>query len=565
MSDLTPHASIIVAEQLSSIISTGKHGSFQANHILGRPYHLTFEIIDEANPTTHSALRVVAAAELYADIVDEETSTPLELDSGKIVSRQDGAEYEVTGQDGSVILRTNRNIIDDSAAQLLTMDQIEALKSEGGGSGKNLIAKLLKSHSAIDQKTAFGLAKYTLRKEKKYLRRFTVLPVDVSLLSRWIMAEKEPMKIMEMKEEIIALIGSWSNVHYIIPASVSDLGEGTMPAKGRWLVIDETGGLLVATVAEKLGLLTAHEKFDNDSTLRTVSGADLDDQSPLINGCSKPQYTAEEHLPCTTHEPAINRKPPGLARTNTITLIHANAQPNISLLRYFDFDASNPSPSHPLQRHLRTISWLQLLAPEEDNGYVEPDVVATETLQIWKSGKRGNYFRKRRRWERIKSIVDETREGEFDGLLVASVMNLDTILHHTVPLLRGAAQVVIYSPTVEPLVEVVDLYSTARRAAFVRGPPDQSMLPNKDFPLNPTLLLAPSIQTARSRSWQVLPGRTHPLMTGHGGAEGYILTATRVLPAEGKIAARGNFKRRKINDNNEIVTSEGRTEPLEIN
>lgn len=565
MSDLPLRASIIDAEQLSSIISTGKHGSFQANHILGRPYHLTFEIIDEPHLTTNSSLRVVAAAELYADIVDEETSTPLELDSGKIVSRQDGAEYEVTGKDGSIILRTNRNINDDSTAQSLTMDQIEALKSEGGGSGKDLIAKLLQSHSAIDQKTAFGLAKYTLRKEKKYLRRFTVLPVDVSLLSRWIMAEKEPLKIMEMKEEIIALIGSWSNVHYTLPANVSDLGEGTMPAKGRWLVIDETGGLLVATVAEKLGFLTAHESFDNDSTSRTPLDADLDDRSPLVNGCSELQYADKAHLPNTNHEPAVNRKPAGLARTNTITLIHANAQPNISLLRYFDFDASNPSPSHPLQRHLRTISWLQLLYPEEDNGYIEPDVVATEILQTWKSGKRGNYFRKRRRWERIKSIVDETREGEFDGLLVASVMNLDTILHHTVPLLRGAAQVVIYSPTVEPLVEVADLYSTTRRAAFVRGPPDKSMLSNEDFPLNPTLLLAPSIQTARSRSWQVLPGRTHPLMTGHGGAEGYIFTATRVLPAEGKIAARGNFKRRKINDNNEMVTSDRRTEPLETN
>lgn len=462
-------------------------------------------------------------------------------------------------------MRTNRNINDDSAAQSMTMDQIEALKSEGGGSGKNLIAKLLQSHSAIDQKTAFGLAKYTLRKEKKYLKRFTVLPVDVALLARWIMAEKEPLKIMELKEEIIALIGSWSNVHYTVPANVSDSDNGAMPAKGRWLVIDETGGLLVATVAEKLGFLTAQESFDNNSTSRTASDADPDGQSLLINGCSELQCTVEGHFSTTTHEPALNRKPSELARTNTITLIHANAQPNISLLRYFDFDASNPSPSHPLQRHLRTISWLQLLSPEEDNGYIEPEVVATEILQTWKSGKRGNYFRKRRRWVRIKSIVDETRKGEFDGLLVASVMNLDTILHHTVPLLRGGAQVVLYSPTVEPLVEVADFYATARRAAFVRGPPDKSMLPSEDFPLNPTLLLAPSIQTARSRSWQVLPGRTHPLMTGHGGAEGYIFTATKVLPAEGKITARGNFKRRKINDDNEIVTSDGPTGPLETN
>lgn len=552
MSNLTPRAQVVLAKQLSSVISTGKHGSFHANNIFGRPYYLTFEIIDEVDAITQSALRVVTAAELYADIVEEETSTPLELESGKIISRQDGAEYEVAAQDGSIILRTNRDIVDDSTAQSLTMDQIEILKAERGGSGKHLIAKLLESHSEIDKKTAFGLAKYTLRKEKKYLRRFTVLPLDVSLLSRWIMTEKEPMKIMELKEETIALIGSWSNVHYTLPADMPDLCKGAMPTQGRWLVIDETGGLLVATVAEKLGLLATHNAHDEYK----------DDRSLMVNGCSE-QHLPDERLPYTTQEPYMNRKPGGLARNNTITLIHANAQPNISLLRYFNFDASNPSPSHPLHRHLKTISWLQLLAPEDDDGYAEPETVASDVLHTWKSGKRGNYFRKRRRWERIRSIVDETRGGEFDGLLIASVMNLDTILHHTVPLLRGAAQVVIYSPTIEPLVEVADWYSTARRATFVVNPTYTSELPNEDFPLNPTLLLGPSIQTARCRSWQVLPGRTHPLMTGHGGAEGYIFNATRVLPAEGKVAARGSFKRRKINDSNDNVSSEGQTEAVE--
>jgi tRNA (adenine-N(1)-)-methyltransferase non-catalytic subunit len=72
-----------------------------------------------------------------------------------------------------------------------------------------------------------------------------------------------------------------------------------------------------------------------------------------------------------------------------------------------------------------------------------------------------------------------------------------------------------------------------------------------EFPVNPTLLLAPMLQTARARSWQVLPGRTHPLMTSRGGAEGFLFTATRVLPVEGKVEARGRFragKKRKMAD-----------------
>lgn len=509
-------------------------------------------------------MRIVQAAELYADIVDDGEVSSLELESGKISDEQSGIEYEVVGENGEVVLRTNKNIIDDSGTQLMTMDEIEALKIGGTGSGKDLIAKILKSHTALDQKTAFALAKYTLRKTKKFMKRFTVLPLDVSILTRWILEEKEPMKIMELREEMIALIGSWSNIHYTVPFQSSGIQQGSsVVGSGRWLLIDETGGILVAAVAERMGLFNVHE----------VAGQEPETKEPLTDGEALLQaigHSGGSNL--TGKLDYVRHKSTALSNGNTITLIHANSQPNLALLRYFNFDPSNPPPSHPLYRHLRTISWLQLLAPEDDNGYTEPEPISVEVLQSWKSGKRGNYYRKRRRWERIKTTVDETREGGFDGLLIATVMNLTDILQHIIPLLRGAAQVVIYSPTVEPLAELCDYYSTARRTAFIANSANcDSFLPTEDFPINPTLLLAPTIQTVRCKSWQVLPGRTHPHMTGRGGAEGYLFTATRVLPAQGKVEARGKAKRRKIGRDEikietlerKIVRDEIKTETLE--
>lgn len=489
------------------------------------------------------------AAELYADIVEDGDASSLDLDNGNTVDRQDGVEYEVVGQDGEVVLRTNQNIIDDSGTQAMTMDEIEALKIEGTGSGKDLIAKILESHSGLDQKTAFALAKYTLRKAKKYMKRFTVLPLDVSTLTKWILLEKEPMKIMELREEMIALIGSWANIHYATPDH-EGLGKS---GAGRWVMIDETGGLLVAAVAERMGLLDTLEVSDQESEMK---GPSSNWAEPLqAKGC--PGSGDNQGKPHSAVQlRAAHQKSKALSNDNTITLIHANAQPNLSLLRYFNFDASNPASLHSMQRHLKTLSWLQLLSPEDDNGYAEPEVVSEDILQSWKGGKRSNYYRKRRRWERIKSIVDETREGGFDGLIIASVMNLTTILHRAVPLLRGGAQVVIYSSTVEPLVELSDYYSTARRTAFITSLPELQSLPTDDFPVNPTLLLAPTIQTVRCKSWQVLPGRTHPHMTGRGGSEGYLFTATRVLPAEGKIEARGKFKRRKTAGRDDTPTPE---------
>ena len=525
----------------SSTVSIGKYGAFQANHILGRPYHLTFEILERSESSDAKALRIVSAAELYESILDSEVPACSQgVEIGAVIEDNDGVQYDVVDTNGKVVMRTNRETVDDSNSQKLTTEDIELLKKQETGSGRSLVVKILESHSALDKKTAFALAKYTLRKTKKYMRRFTVLPLDVPLLANWLLEEKEPNKIMEMREETLALIGSWSNVHYKSEdqSGLSQPNSRIRSNGGRWLVVDETGGFLVAAIAERIGILhpteinrcpdpsTSHDKGPNyslnDSTVNT-------DRLPVSKALNSREHTS-----------------PMSSKSNTITVIHANSQPNLSLLKYFDFDSTNPSSSHPLYTRLKTLSWLQLLSPKEDTGYAEPEVVSDDVLQSWKGGKRGNYYRKRRRWERVKSVIDETRNGGFDGLVIASVMIPTTILQHTVPLLRGGAQVVVYSPNIEPLVHLADYYSTTRRTAFMSNPLKADELPNSDFPLNPALLLVPTIQTARCRKWQVLPGRTHPSMTSRGGAEGYVFTATRVLPIEGKVKARGNFKRRKV-------------------
>lgn len=530
----------------ASTISIGKYGSFQANHVLGRPYHLTFEIHDKTDNPPHSSLRIIPAAELYADIVEDDSETSAGGEDGRVISETDGVEYEVVAENGEVVMRTNRQTVDDPSSQIMSHDEIEALKREGTGSGKDLIAKILESHSALDQKTAFALAKYTLRKAKKYMRRFTVLPVDVPLLTHWLMTEKEPMRIMELREEMLSLVGSWSNVHYGGSNGIYSREDGTgQVSGGRWLIVDETGGLLVAAMAEKMGLLYPQELDQRAESVSNCYENFEDGDTDIANGTTE-DHNSGKHQNAPRNRPKLAHQNLAMsAQTNTLTVIHANSQPNLSLLKYFLFDSTNPSPFHPLNSHLKTVSWLQVLSPSDDAGYAEPEVVPDDTLKNYKSGKRGNYYRKRRRWERIKSVVDESRAGGYDGLIVASFMNPTTILHHAAPLLRGGAQVVVYSPNIETLTELADCYSTARRTAFINNPTEA---PDEDFPLDPTLLLAPTIQTARCREWQVLPGRTHPLMTGRGGAEGYIFTATRVLPAEGRVEARGRFKRRKAGD-----------------
>ncbi|PKY08641.1 hypothetical protein P168DRAFT_308557 [Aspergillus campestris IBT 28561] len=531
-----------------TMIFLGKYGTFPANQIIGRPFYLTFEVFDDASENNGHNLRLITAAELHAEtlIADGEG---------------DGDEPDVNGE--SLPMRTNREIVDDGSAQKLTLEEIEALKKESTGSGREIIAKILESHSALDQKTAFSLAKYTLRKRKKYMKRFTVVPMDVSLLTNYMLQEKDAARIMELRDELIGLLGCWANVHH---AGNSPL-DGAVASKprGRYLVVDETGGLVVAAMAERMGILYPHDGEDD----REQQGSD---DVPSTEGAQGEQQPASRH-PRHTHMSAPD---------NSIFLLHANKQPNMSLLKYFGYDQDNPSETHPLYSHLKPVSWLQLLEPQEDTIYAqEPELLTSDEIAALKSSKRSTYYRKRARWERTQAVVNEARAGGFDGLVVATLMKPISVLRNTVPLLSGSAPVAVYSPVIEPLTEVMDSYSTARKTAYITkrnqlgqrrqeqekttgaaGIDSQDpFYPElaEEFYVNPTLLLAPTLETSRVRSWQVLPGRTHPMMSGRGGAEGYIFHASRVLPTQQTIQAAGNPSRKRRRMDTGATTADSST------
>ncbi|QPG97652.1 hypothetical protein C2857_006668 [Epichloe festucae Fl1] len=542
-----------------STISLGKYGSFPSNLLIERPLHLTYEVQEKREGESFSRLRVVSGRELNEDILAETNINEESSANGETaVVAEDGEELALVDETGKVIARSNREIIDDSARQTLTTQEIEELKEKGASAGKELIAKLILSHTAIDQKTSYSLAKYKLLKERKFLRRFTVLPLDVVLLNQWLLEDRDAGKVLEMRPEMMGLLGCWADVHF----GGSPIEGVIEPHGGRWMVVDDTGGLLVAAMAERMGIL--HREKDGEEG--GEDGAEIQEvgaeqQHRDTNGTKELHQQQPQSNVSRNHKkrPRKGDLDEHYAISNTMTLIHANSQPNLFVLKYFDYDGSDPNPPypyHPLFTHLLPITWLQLVSPEDDTAYSEkPDAVAPEVLASWKPNRRGNYHRKRRRWARTRETVDATRAGGFSGLAVASTMDPVSILRHALPLLAGGSPIAIYSPTVEPLEQLVDCFSIARRAAWVSSPPAEAegktqaeldQWPGtREFPLNPTLVLGAAVQTSRARRWQVLPGRTHPFMTGRGGAEGFLFTGWRTIPAEGRISARGKFQRKR--------------------
>jgi tRNA (adenine-N(1)-)-methyltransferase non-catalytic subunit len=152
------------------------------------------------------------------------------LEGRTVIDGGDGVEYELVGEDGEILMRSNKEIIDDPSRQKLTMEEIEVLKKEGTGAGRDIIALLMQSHTALDQKTAFSLAKYTSRKTKKYVKRFTALQVDVPLLTHYLLSEKEALKTMELRGELLALMGSLANIHSSGPPSEYSREDGDSPS-----------------------------------------------------------------------------------------------------------------------------------------------------------------------------------------------------------------------------------------------------------------------------------------------------------------------------------------------
>nr|XP_036576860.1 tRNA (adenine-n -)-methyltransferase non-catalytic subunit [Colletotrichum truncatum]KAF6783681.1 tRNA (adenine-n -)-methyltransferase non-catalytic subunit [Colletotrichum truncatum] len=589
----------------NTTISLGKYGSFPTNLVIDRPFHLTYEIQDKREGENYNRLRVVPPSEIHADALADTSAEPAEedgIDLENVIAAPDGAEFAVVdNESGDIVARSRREIIDDTARQTLTTEEIEALKQGNTDAGKDIIAKLLLSHTALDQKTAFSLAKYKLLKTKKYIRRFSIQPLDTLTLGKWLLEEKDAGKVLEMREEMMGLLGCWANVHFgglpptDKPEIVTADGSGMLDKSeigGRWLVVDDTGGLVTAAMAERMGILYPNEPEEDEESEDKTDAAvvvDANGEKPTKAAASNGQTGEEAAAAAETtttkpdqtmtdgpaagdgeeqkQQPPRRRHPPRrddfesiFAPTNTLTLIHPNSQPNLALLKYYNFDSTNPNPPyplHPLATNLLPISWLQLLDPEEDVTYsTPPPDVSDEALHSWKANRRGNYHRKRRRWARTRYIVDSTRAGGHSGLVIASTMDVVSILRHTLPLLAGGAPIAIYSQSIEPLTELADCFSIARRAGWSTNPPAEAVGKSlqelerwegsDDFPINPTLLLGANVQTSRARRWQVLPGRTHPMMMGRGGADGYIFTGWKAVPAEGKVEARGKFKRRKV-------------------
>jgi len=201
-----------------SSISLGKFGKFQTNHLLGQPFGLTFEILDDGRLGLYH--QTFPAPDPLVDHVD--SFEAIKGIANGICNVED-------------IEATNEMIKESDGAQKLTNQEIEELK-KSGLSGREIIMRQIQQHSAFELKSEFSKAKYIKRKEKKFLKMFTCIDPTIHNLSQYLF-ENHHFAVKGLRPDTLSQMLSLSNVR----------------PGWKGIVVDDIGGLLVAAVLIRMG------------------------------------------------------------------------------------------------------------------------------------------------------------------------------------------------------------------------------------------------------------------------------------------------------------------------
>ncbi|SCU84609.1 LAMI_0C08174g1_1 [Lachancea mirantina] len=360
-------------------ISLGKFGAFRVNDIIGYPLGTTFQICYdksfeevEQKETKNKAKTPAGNVRILSDrlsVSDSDANGDSETDLSKA---PEVATY--------LSSETNKNLINvGNKIQKLTMEEIEELKKQSV-SGEEIIAKMIEAHGSFHHKTVHSQEKYLKRKKQKFAKFFTVESPTSSALLQYLIDKNDVARALDLSQESLGIILSLANVR----------------RNGTYLCVDETGGLLVYAMLERM-----------------FGGNALPDQD------------------------------------GKIILVHENEHPNIDLLKF-----SNYSEEF-IKDHVKTISLLDFFEPpgvEEVQSAFTP--LSHDALKEMKSNRKGAYYRRLRWYENQLEIIDLATKLSYDGLVVGSTLYLPDLVLQLSTKVHGSRPIVCYSQFKETLLEL---------------------------------------------------------------------------------------------------------------
>ncbi|CAF1006328.1 unnamed protein product [Brachionus calyciflorus] len=167
-----------------------------------------------------------------------------------LVNKPFGYKYEIKDQQLHLVQNTlsddmnkvaifdkdNRNLVDKSANQKLSHDEIEKLKQLEDISGTEIIDRLIENSASFSQKTEYSQEKYIKKKKEKYLAVFEILKPTIRTLSEYYILGNHKRKVLNMRMDTLAQILTYSNV----------------AAYRNVVVLESCKGLILASVVERV-------------------------------------------------------------------------------------------------------------------------------------------------------------------------------------------------------------------------------------------------------------------------------------------------------------------------
>ncbi|WWD20728.1 hypothetical protein CI109_105204 [Kwoniella shandongensis] len=449
-----------VTVQKDSLIQLGKYGAFPCAQLIGLHYDITYEIIaslPSGVASTSASASALASASVSVGPEEEEDETPAKSQGKKGGKKnkgkgKDNSEYLLKNNVGwknvlrplkrqplvdaviDDITETNEFIEDLAEGQKTTLssEEINELRQQGF-SAEEIIQRQIARHEKFGLKTDFSKEKWRKRKEKKFYQTVHPLAPSVSnILSHY--TTRAPATILNLRDDTLSQLLTMGNIR----------------PGGRYLVVDDTSGLVTAAVLERMGCEGRIMLF-------------TDSDSPPAWGILSTMNYSERELEC--------------------------------------------------------IKWLNWMEADED--YQRPPPPPESEVPAGNPAKAAARIRKHNmQVAELNSVRAELHSANWDGLIVASSLSPISVISRLTPYLLGSSSIVAYSPYMQVLAELLN---------WSKKDPNY---------LNDTLT------ESWERTYQVLPGRTHPMMNT-SATGGYLWSAIRVHPSKFLLESHQRFKRRK--------------------
>lgn len=398
----------------------------------------------------------------------------------------------------------NRDIVDDGSAQALNEADILSLREQARG--QDVVGTVVEHSTSFKVKTKYSQEKYINKKKKKHAPVISILKPSTRALCDMYFS-KGPSKICHMRVDTVAQILTYSNVH----------------AHCNMIIMETTQGLLLAAMLERMGGFgNLVQVFFGDFPVRLAvdnsSHLSERDRSPLL------EYPLQR----------IGSKFPPVLQSSVLSGINGSTA-CVGPLEDQDSGGSCEQPDgyegsrmecsdeeiecQPAKR-VRVVSSKRGRWGGEGSDMAEQagrdiaEGLTGETSTLEKHSLAETITREKRKARRqgrelrYNAAEKLLQQHQMDGLVLACRFHPEPLLMALLGFLAPSRPIVVYCHLLEPLVEC---YKTLKSSSE-------------------DIVFDLQISETWTRHYQVLPERTHPMMSmdGHGG---YLLTATTVKRA----------------------------------